>query len=390
MKFKCNENGKEFLGSSYTTECPECGSTDIEIVKSTSIIDIIIEKIKENKLISFLILVILIFILWPSKKITCDCGVEVQKQEECKEACKDIKLKYSLDFDTKNTDFCEVYLISEDGKRVAYNQPIYSFLNLKADLLDENGDEYSLFVDGNKILYCTEGDVTISYKTKSSNNSQSLGSMYKGSFLIKDVKPLNKNKNCIPKISLGEPSFDFNNCQIEVPIVQGGSNVFISINGQDGNFKNTTIFKINEINDKNFDIWYYPKGFKNQKTQYDFKNKEDILLEIADKKNNVNENKYNVESIKSDIKSALKLFNDKSNRITAENKIYGIADMYPGFEYINLDGKDIDVNSIGSKIMSEEDSKNKRFNYNSARVEVNKISIGCGSFIKIKVFIDRL
>ena len=92
MKYKCNENGQEFVGSSYTTECPECGSTDIEIVKSNNFFDKIKEKTKKNKFIYLMVIVIIILLLIGK----CNGGGDDDKKLK--------KEKYSLEFNTKNSD----------------------------------------------------------------------------------------------------------------------------------------------------------------------------------------------------------------------------------------------------------------------------------------------
>ena len=373
MKYKCNENGLEFVGSSYTTECPECGSTDIELVKSNNFFYKIWEKIKKNKFISLMVVVIIILLL-----------IELPPDEE-----KDIKIKkekYSLEFNTKNNDYCLVYLISEEGKKVPYTPTTYAFLNLKASIEEENGDVYSLQIEGNKVFYCTDGNVTIEYNTKSNDNYQSLDFKYNGIRNIPEVKPIAKDKNCIANIELGTPSYDFSNCQIIVPVIQGGSNAFISINGKEGNYKNTTKFSVKGINDDNFEIWYYPKGFADQKVKYDFVNKQELLDEIKNYKSSKNLN-IDTEAIKLEVKSAIKLFNDKSNRYNAENKFIELGSKYT-FEYVYLDGVPQSIWTIGSEIQALEDSENKKFNYDAAQVKVTEISMGCGSSVKIEAFIN--
>ena len=59
-------------------------------------------------------------------------------------------------------------------------------------------------------------------------------------------------------------------------MIQGKSNAYISITGKEGKFKKSTRFDSKGISDKNFDIWYYPKGFENQKIRYTEYNKQDI------------------------------------------------------------------------------------------------------------------
>tara|TARA_B100000963_G_C22640327_1_gene680008 strand:- start:10999 stop:12129 length:1131 start_codon:yes stop_codon:yes gene_type:complete len=375
MKYKCNENGQEFVGSSYTTECPECGSTDIELVKSNNFFDKIKEKTKKNKFISLMVVVIIILLL------IGPCGEE-EKDTKIK------KEKYSLEFNTKNNDYCLIYLISEEGEKIPYSSTTYAFLNLKASIEEENGDVYSLQIEGNKIFYCTEGEVTIEYNTKSNDNYQSLDSKYNGIRNIPEVKPINKDKNCIANIELGTPSYDFANCQIIVPVVQGGSNAFISINGKEGNFKNTTKFSVKGINDDNFEIWYYPKGFSDQKVKYDFVNKQELLDEIKNNKS-LKKSKINIEAVKSEVKSAIKLFNDKSNRDLAEDRIYDLAEKYPLFKNIFIDGEAVSVWVFRSEIQALQDTDNQIFNFNAAQVKVTEISMGCGSSVKIEAFVNR-
>lgn len=374
MKYKCNENGQEFVGSSYTTECPECGSTDIELVKSNNFFDKIKEKIKKNKFISLIVVVIIILLLIGPGKEEKDTKIK--------------KEKYSLEFNTKSNDYCLVYLISEEGEKIPYSSTTYAFLNLKASIEEENGDVYSLQIEGNKIFYCTEGEVTIEYNTKSNDNYQSLDSKYNGIRNIPEVKPINKDKNCIANIELGTPSYDFANCQIIVPVIQGGSNAFISINGKEGNFKNTTKFSVKGINDDNFEIWYYPKGFSDQKVKYDFVNKQELLDEIKNNKS-LKKSKINIEAVKSEFKSAIKLFNDKSNRDLAEDKIYDLAEKYPLFKNIFIDGEAVSVWVFRSEIQALQDTDNQIFNFNAAQVKVTEISMGCGSSVKIEAFVNR-
>jgi len=376
MKYKCNEeNCKEFNGSSYTTECPECGSTDIEIVKSNNFFDKIKEKTKKNKFIYLMVIVIIILLLIGK----CNGGGDDDKKLK--------KEKYSLEFNTKNSDYCLVYLISEEGEKVSYDSRTYAFLNLQASIEEENGDVYSLQIEGNKIFYCTEGDVTIEYNTKSNDNYQSLDVKYNGIRNIPEVKPVNKDKNCIANIELGTPSYDFANCQIIVPVIQGGSNAFISINGKEGNFKNTTKFSVKGINNDNFEIWYYPKGFSNQKRKYNFVNKQEILDQIK----NTKSSKISIdkESVKSEIKSAIKLFNDKSNRDLAEDKMWDLADKYPSFVIIINGGDAKSPFDVRTEIQALEDGENQVLNFNGAEVKVTEISMGCGSRVKIEAFVNR-
>ena len=112
--------------------------------------------IKENKLISGFIFGILILILI-GPFINDENGTDDIPTPQM----------YTLEFDTKNTEYCIVKLKKSDGEIIDYSQLKYSFLNLDATVNDKNGDSYTLDIKQNKIYYCMQGEVTITYNTKS-------------------------------------------------------------------------------------------------------------------------------------------------------------------------------------------------------------------------------
>ena len=119
MKYQCNECEHVFEGSSYSTKCSECGNEMIIPFKSTGSgnwFEKIKVWVKENKLIAVAILILLVLILIP-------------KSNENKDERTDTNVVYSLDFDTKNVNFCLVHLIDSTGKKVKYSSTVYSFLN---------------------------------------------------------------------------------------------------------------------------------------------------------------------------------------------------------------------------------------------------------------------
>ena len=116
MRYKCLDCGHEWVGSSYTTQCPECGSTNIVQMRSNNIFEKIKNWIKENKLISGFIFGILILILI-GPFINDENGTDDIPTPQM----------YTLEFDTKNTEYCIVKLKKSDGEIIDYSQLKYSF-----------------------------------------------------------------------------------------------------------------------------------------------------------------------------------------------------------------------------------------------------------------------
>ena len=122
--------------------------------------------------------------------------------------------------------------------------------------------------------------------------------------------------------------------------------------------------------------------------KYDFVNKQELLDEIKNNKSGEKQ-KINIEAVKSEVKSAIKLFNDKSNRDLAEDRIYDLAEKYPLFKNIFIDGEAVSVWVFRSEIQALQDTDNQIFNFNAAQVKVTEISMGCGSSVKIEAFVNR-
>ena len=119
MKYQCNECEHVYEGSSYSTQCSECGNEKIIPFKSTgngNWFEKIKVWVKENKLIAVAILILLVLILIPND------------DDEIEDDPTVTNVVYSLDFDTKNVNFCLVHLIDSTGKKVKYSSTVYSFL----------------------------------------------------------------------------------------------------------------------------------------------------------------------------------------------------------------------------------------------------------------------
>lgn len=378
MRYKCLDCGHEFEGSSYTTECPECGSTNIVQIYSDTPIEKLKKWIKENKLISCFILIILILILVGQ----CEKPPDTIEKEI-----------YSLDFDQSNKNYCIVYLEDSEGNRVNYSER-YNFLNLEATIDDENGDTYTLNIKDNKIYYCTRGEVTVNYKTESSDGNQKLDAKFvRGEQSIPNVNPNNPKKNCTPHIEINDMYYDQNTCEIVISLVKGKSHAYISITGKDGNFKKSSRFDIDGINEENFDIWYYAKGFKEGKKEYkDKKQKKKILKEIeGHKKNNSKGDGYSndiIDKIKQDIKSILTNLQNK-NYDKAEELIEEAATLYIRLndkEAFKIGDEFINVWAVRTHVQMLHDA-GEILNFKDFKIEIKRSTNTCNPNPKINVTI---
>ena len=274
MKYKCNDCDAVFEGSSYTTECSSCESTNFEPVENVGIIEKIKKWIKENKLVAIASSIFLLLMM---------CGGPDSTEETYLE-----DVIYDLEFDiTQSPNYCYVYLVNSDDKRVPYSNNVYDFLELTVKIEDLNENSFRVLPNKNKIEYCSAGDVTIYYKTNNGSNVSLVG-LRKGVKVIEDVKPNNPNASkCIPNIILGNPKYNSNRCKIIVPVLEGRRHAFISINGKNGSYQSSNEFNSDNVDASNFDIWYYSRGFENTKKKFKYSQEEKNKLLNSLENNNI-------------------------------------------------------------------------------------------------------
>ena len=87
----------------------------------------------------------------------------------------------------------------------------------------------------------------------------------------------------MPNVVLGNVYYKESICKIVVPVLDGNGKAYISINGKNGNYQNSSSFNTDGVTIKNFDIWYYPKGFKNKELQYKDFNKQKVIDDLNNK-----------------------------------------------------------------------------------------------------------
>lgn len=345
MKYKCNDCEHVFEGSSYTTECPECESNSFISFKNGNgggWLDKIKEWVKENKLIAAVIALFFIFFIFkpgPPPPIVEQPNI------------------YSLRFAPNNpTNQLTVHLIDSTDNIVAYNSSIYSFLDLSATIESEDGNTYRVKVKKNKIEICSAGELTITYKTSSSSGLLSLTGMYTGVKTIAGVNPTKKVGECITNIVLGNVVYQpVPVCKIEVQVLEG-VDVLISINGRNGEYQNSSRFNTDGVTIKNFDIWYYPKGFKDEKVQYKDFDKQKVL-------NSINSSSVPASlpiseiDLKDKLNDMIKLI--QQDKIDEADNIFYIIVPYLSKASLSISGKSVSVYSMNTEILSFLDNGGK-------------------------------
>ena len=255
--YKCNDCDHVFMGSDFTTTCPECGSINIEVVKKS---DGILRKIKEwianNKPLASVICVILLLFLFRN------CNDDENSKENL---ISNEKIVYKLELEERG-DHIAVFL--KDADKEPYSFSKFSWLELSASIIDENGVEYLVSLDNNKIYYCMKGVLTIKWKYDrtrlNSLNQKGFATYYEES----DVNPSN-SQSCIPIIKVNDVTSDLCSKRIYVNVDPKvlSSDILVSINGKNGDYslKKSRSFP-EEVS--NFDVWIYHKDFPNYKYPY--------------------------------------------------------------------------------------------------------------------------
>jgi len=305
-------------------------------------VDKIKEWVKENKLIAAVIALFFIFIIFKPGPVP----PPVEQPNI-----------YSLRFAPNNpTNQLTVHLIDSTDNIVAYNSSIYSFLDLSATIESEDGNTYRVKVKNNKIEICSAGELTITYKTSSSSGLLSLTGLYTGVKTIAGVNPTKQVGECMPNVELGNVSYNPSICKIMVPVLDGNGKAYISINGENGNYQNSSSFNPDGVTIKNFDIWYYPKGFKNEKVQYKDFDKQKVL-------NSINSSSVAASlpiseiDLKDKLNDMIKLI--QQEKIDEADAIFYIIVPYLSKASLSISGNPVSVYSMNTEILSFLDNGGK-------------------------------
>jgi len=370
MKYQCNECEHVFEGSSYSTQCPECGDEKIIPFKSKGSgnwFEKIKVWVKENKLIGVALILILFLIIYNN----CKDGVIKPPND----------VVYSLHFE-ENTNFCIVHLIDGHGKKVEYSHAFYSFLKLEATMLSLDGTSYDVTVKKNKIEYCKSGDLSISYDTHDGKRRK-LKETYQGHRDIPNINPSQSIGKCMPRITIDNVMYMGSKCKVVFKVTEGEKYAYISINGENGDYQKSKSFDVKDITQANFDVWYYPEGFSGEKKRFNEPKRIKEVLESIKKSSEVDSiPKADLDTLKQKLIEIINLV--KQNKITAADNIY--LEILENLENANfsISGKSYSQYELTSKIQTfiQGGGTLKPLNGN---ISVTSELEDCGSIYKIKI-----
>ena len=155
----------------------------------------------------------------------------------------------------------------------------------------------------------------------------------------------------MPNVVLGNVYYNESICTIVVPVLEGIGKAKISINGKNGNYQNSSSFNTDGVTIKNLDIWYYPKGFKNETVQYKDFDKQKVI-DGLNKKSTVN-SVISPDSFKSDLLKMINLVKNGDNN--AAQVIYNrLSEYVTDDQMVVLNGDSISFWTL----MSDLDSAN--------------------------------
>lgn len=257
MMYKCNDCGHVFLGSDFTTTCPECGSSNIEVQKSNNEVIVKIKDwIRNNKLLAIIISVIFLLIILPKGDEKLEIGNNINSNSD------NVDFTYKLKFQP-NGDHFSVFMINEENnKEEPYDANKFSWLNLNASIIGSNGLEYLVSITNNKIYYCSKGELTIRW----TYSKKRLNSMWQSGFRTyneEDFDLVSNSLNCIPLIKVNNVSADLCAKKIYINVFpkELSKEILVSINGKDGDYLVSKSRNIPSDISK-FDVWIYHKDFK--------------------------------------------------------------------------------------------------------------------------------
>ena len=265
-KFKCNDCGHTWMGSEFTTTCPECGSSNIVMISDDKggIIDLIIK----NKFIVLGILAIIALFIFFKAPTPPPPPTE-----------KGLEKPFSLVWPTQtiNDNVYKIMLKDKNGKKFAFNEKrdgITFFaenISTNEKIIVKNGIIAPCFNKSNKetvrvtweIKESRKGDFsgvnTLQFKQhdlkfETNKDKHKVASCYSAP-VVKSVKYINK-KNCDIKIEF-----------VNIDNFDDHPEILVSISGKEGPFKNQNIWKYDPKTMKennNIIVWTYLKDKKEE------------------------------------------------------------------------------------------------------------------------------
>jgi ribosomal protein S27E len=265
IKYKCDDNGHEFIGNDFTADCPKCGST-IQPISGGSSGDVI-AKIKEviqtNKIVVGAVAALIVLATMFSKCGGSDSSgeqytVEVNQPEQPRQPYLEVTIKAYK---------------QEEGKSKSRTLDANEVLSVVDDkVVLGSGGNIAYIQDKNRIYLCPKdtGVVALIFKTKfgkkfkSTKNEEGIDEYPKtANFSLTGIMASDKAKCATQPLTSGEIEVKFlKGCKLQVEIKRNlkGKGVMVSLNGPDGDYQKKLTWDIKPLINTKQSIWVYFEG----------------------------------------------------------------------------------------------------------------------------------
>lgn len=256
IRYICDDNGHEFDGNDFSSECPTCGST-IRPISSGSGLEFISrtkEFVTNNKLVVGGISLILLLLLIFGNIDSCNKNIEYTIS---------VNQNFSQNSNLKNPYLeVEISYKDEESKRTIKIEP-NKVLSIIEDKVIINGSDstYKIYPP-NRIYLCAKDTADVIYfKFFNKPNYMLKDNTTNSSFHLIGISE-SPESECGSKL---EPSdiavnTEGENCNLIITINKkiNGKKIFISVNGQYGDYKpNKFIWDRKLLINKKQDVWVY-------------------------------------------------------------------------------------------------------------------------------------
>lgn len=265
IRYRCDDNGHEFDGNDFSSDCPQCGS-NIQPITGASSGDFILrikEFIQTNKLIAGAIALLIIIAIIFNKCGGSDPSEELYSVEVIQPVQP---LKPYLEVTVK------AYKL-EDGKSKSRTLDVNEVLSIVDDKVVLGSGPITVDIkDKNKIYLCPNetGLVGLTFKAKfgkkfkSSKNAEGTAESQKtANFSLAGITVSDEATCATQPLTLGEIEVKFiKGCKLQVEIKRDlkGKGVMVSLNGQDGDYQKKLIWDIKPLINTKQSIWVYIEG----------------------------------------------------------------------------------------------------------------------------------
>ncbi len=360
IKYKCDDNGHEFIGNDFTTDCPKCNST-IQPISGGSSGDLIArikEVIQTNKIAVGAVAALIVIAIMFSK-----CGGSVPSGEQYTvEVMQPTQPKLEPYLEVK----VKAYKL-EDGKSKSRLLEANEVLSIIDDKVVLGAGTNTVYIkDKNRIYLCPNdtGIVGLTIKAKFGKKFKSPkdaegtdASQKTTNFSLTGITSSDKAKCAAQPLTSGEIEVKFlKGCKLQVEIKRNlkSKDVMVSLNGQDGDYQKKLIWDIKSLINTKQSIWVYIEG-EDKLTATEAQNNGDMIPEgdcIPKDCSKVGENITRL---------ATSFGNDPTNR-SAQSSFQAFLNKTFTKQTIYLNNQQVDLSELQQKMSVSAKNNGSKFN----------------------------